>query len=262
MKLSKEEWDELSDVEQLERAEEKPEEIVTPAPEGETGVSQEEVDEKGVPLKNRLAEKDRKLAENEKRTQILETELAEMKKSIQSKTSSVEKDVAVSDFKQKLTDMNYEPEMVDELLKTVKFMAQESNRELMGEINTLKMTAAKNTRAEILRNLQAEDDLGLIAKYKVEINAELDTYDPILASNPVVIDVAVARVQKKHLRELLGKKEKSGSAIETSPASGASVALSDGNELEAKKYSALHGIDLKRARTIIEKRNMALKSQK
>ena len=79
-KLSIEEWDSLTPEEQETRLDEMPEELAEPGPQGDGGVG--DVDEKGVPLKNRLEEAKRKKEAAERKLEGIEQKNTEMKNQI------------------------------------------------------------------------------------------------------------------------------------------------------------------------------------
>lgn len=257
-KLTNEEWNELSEEDKELRVEEKPEAIANPAPEGEAGVKQEEVDEQGVPLKNRLAEAHRKLEVTERKTQELEDKLREL--SVSSATPE-KKEVAFESLKERFVESGIDEDLVDDMITAFSSVAEKSNQQTKKELEQLKIGQAMESRKNILKDMQSSDDKGIIAKYRAEINKELDGYDPKIVGDPAVVDVAVARVIKRHLSELLDRKPvTSSSAVEGSPSSTPANGVSGELEKKAKSYAESNNIDIKRAREIVKKKEQALKS--
>lgn len=256
-KLMIAEWNELSEEDQELRAEEKPEEIANPNPEGDTGVKQEEVDEKGVPLKNRLAEANRRLEATERKSQELEEKLRELS---ESSATPARKEVEFETLKQKFVESGIDETLVDDMIATFSTVAAKSNQQTLKELEQLKISQAQSSRKSVLKDMQAKDDRGIIAKYRAEIDAELDSYDPRMAGDPTVVDVAVSRVIKRHLNDLLGVKAPIGApAVEGSPSSAPAGGISGELEKQAKAYADEANIDIKRAREIVKKRAEVMK---
>lgn len=251
-RMTLDEWNALTPEEQAEMPDLMPEELASP-PKGEQGKSEDdETDDKGVPLKNRLAEANRKLEVISKKNAELEMKLNEISGQI-SKGGAGKK--TVDDLREKLRDTGFDDSVIDGIVSVVQEESGKGRKEIMAEIQALRVENARIARENILKS--TPDEFGIIAKFRKEIDAELDSYDPTLTGNPEIVNIAISRVVMRHLKDLLVPgKSPEGTPGEPKPEGGGTPPPT-GLEAEAQEYARETGIDVKRARQIVARKHAA-----
>jgi len=259
-KLSIEEWDSLTPEEQETRLDEMPEELAEPGPQGDGGVG--DVDEKGVPLKNRLEEAKRKKEAAERKLEGIEQKNTEMKnqitklqKQIASATTPTEKNDALTEMENELTKLGYEKELIG-IVKTAVSKLGGQSPQISTEVEQLRALVGGVLQNTILDKAIKDDKYGVIKKHEDEVRQELSMLPPKVQGSPEAVEWVVNKIKSKYFGEGMKGARPSGSA--TLPPSSETTAVGfSADEEEARKYANETGMDIKRARQIVEKRKKA-----
>lgn len=225
MPLTKEEWNQLTPEEQEERIDERPEDV-TPPRTGQFHVNEKGqiVDSRGVPAENVIAEANRKLKEATDKLTVEQgkrEELEEKVENIQTKLmqdiTNKEKNTLIENFEKAMKDLGHDDKKtVGVIIDTMKALAKQSEDSVKKEFEKNNEPTVKLTRDSLLTKAEKDDDLGIVSQYRKEIEEELDKLDPKFWTDKEVIETAIARVQRRHTKEIFEKKqEKNSEEVET-----------------------------------------------
>jgi len=263
-----EEQEELFNQQEDFNTEEDGETNQTPSGEGDEPVNSEEVDEKGVPWKNRAKEYERKLKKKEEEVSQIQAKLQELESKISSGTqSSSQQKKSVNQFqalKEKLAEIGYEDdEVINSLVSSIESTLQEKEEQLRKEVLSYTQPAIQSAREMILEDIKKTDKYGLVDKYRDEITEELNKLPPQYWTDKQTIKSVVQLVAGRHLEDFLSeKKNKSGNPpVESSRTFGGKTGKNlPAMEKEAIEYADQHGIPVEKAREIIKIKHKALEN--
>lgn len=193
------------------------------------------------------AEYERKWKKSEAGRADLERRVEELSKVVESSRPASEKKTAVDKFRDKLTSAGYDKNAINVLVDSVKDLAEEIADSKMSDyekrLKPFSNSAILVSRKNSLDKFEKDDELGIVSKYRGEIEAELDKLNPEISADPEMIDLTISIVSRRHMKEIIGSGDKKGSpATETKSSKKSNTKLSASEE-EIERKMAETGIE-------------------
>jgi hypothetical protein len=267
-KFTEKEWGALS-TEQKQELEERKPDAQSPSGGGKPKYddSGRELGSDGVPIVNRMKEYQRKAEGSAKSLDELKMQnvrMEEQMKLIQkqvknSKGAGV--DAVTKEMRSNLSALGHDKATVDSLIKGFEALADQRVNERVGAVEKtvgeVSEGAGLSAREAILSKMSRDGKLGklgVIKKFKSEIDKELDNYPKNLWGNEEVVRTAVARVASDHLDDILATGKSDHISPPTESAGG--TPSSDGSpksafEQKCFDYAERHNISIDKARGIV-----------
>ena len=218
-------------------------EEVNPTDQGDDQVRDvEEIDDRGVPLKNKVKEFERKLEKSQREAESLRQRLMELE---QPKKETPEVD-ELDQLKAELKKGGYTEDSIDIVAKVAEKIADKKLKMFQQSVEPMMHDSNYFKRKSVLSNMIENDRTGKLKMYESEINEALDRMSPDVWRNETAINyVAKSIVFDGDSKKSLESKEKTKVATkkvsESSPASPAKKSIEASNEIE--DYGISHGLD-------------------
>ena len=188
--LTKEEWEQLSEAEQEERIDEKPED--DPAQPGNAGVEEKPEDR---PERNWEAEAKRKTGK-----------IADLKEELANKTAELEKVAITGDTDKELNDELEAQGHDEETIKSIQKAVSKRVGLIEKKFAPLEKQVFASARDTHLTDIQKSDTTGMVKTYRDEIDEVLDEIDPLTWGSKKAVKSIVNMVLGNHINDVAGKK--------------------------------------------------------
>lgn len=244
-----------------EKVEQNGEEQKSSQPSGGGEPSSEE--KRDRPWKNVAKEYERKLDSTKENNEKLAAKLNELEQRMESKQQEAEKPDS-GELTETLEELGYEKDLAEKMQKQidkqVDYKTKQSMKSVKEEVEPIKRQVYKSARDKNLKQLEQSDDIGVVSKYRDEIEDELDKYPAHTWGNEEAIEMAVGKITRKHMSEIIDestKKEKSPTETSHKSGSKSGVKVSE----EAKKKAEQQGLDPEKVQKRIDRREKILEEQ-